>query len=107
MQPQQRFVFLVISLIFNIGFIGFDIWIANRMGRIADHPAAQPFPTLYTLQTQAARRYANGITAARGRITQLSWQKFTPAQWTEILPVASADEVQRLSQMMIQRLNGK
>ena len=76
------------------------------MGRIADHPAAQPFPTLYTLQTQAARRYANGI-AARGRITQLGWQKFTPAQWAEILPTASADEIHRLSQIIIQRLNSK
>jgi len=77
------------------------------MGRIADHPAAQPFPTLYTLQTQAARRYANGITAARGRITQLGWQKFTPDDWAEILPTASADEIHRLSQMIIQRLNSK
>ena len=100
-------LFLSITLVFNIGFIGFDIWIAKRMGRIADHPAAQPFPTLYTLQTQAARRYANGITAARGRITQLGWQKFTPDDWAEILPTASADEIHRLSQMIIQRLNSK
>lgn len=41
-------LFLAIALVFNIGFIGFDIWIAKRMGRIADHPAAQPFPTLST-----------------------------------------------------------
>ena len=77
------------------------------MGRIADHPAAQPFPTLYTLQTQAARRYANGITAARGRITQLGWQKFTTTDWADILPTANEDDVRKLSQMMIQRLNDK
>jgi len=31
-------LFLAIALVFNIGFIGFDIWIANRMGRIAAPP---------------------------------------------------------------------
>ena len=100
-------LFLAIVLVFNIGIIGFDIWIAKRMGRIAHHPAAQPFPTLYTLQTQAARRYANGITAARGRITQLGWQNFTSTDWANILPTANEDDVRKLSQMMIQRLNGK
>lgn len=81
--------------------------------KTAKHSAVQAFPVRYVLQTKETTATwllgynAKGLSAALGYRAPLNWQKFTPAQWTEILPVASADEVHRLSQMMIQRLNGK
>ncbi|WP_289006418.1 hypothetical protein, partial [uncultured Kingella sp.] len=78
--------------------------------KIAKHPAAQAFPIRYILQTKESTATwllgynAKGLSA---NFLSLNWQNFTPADWAEILPAASADEVHRLSQMIIQRLNSK
>ena len=70
-------LFLAIALIFNIGFIGFDIWIANRMGRIADPPrAVLPHP-LHPANTSS--------TPLRQRHHRRSRQNY-PAELAKIYP---------------------
>ncbi|WP_369586667.1 hypothetical protein [Kingella oralis] len=77
--------------------------------KIAHHPTEQPCPITYTLQTKASFRYllAKGIFASRGMSLSPDWQKFTATDWAEILPTATPNEVQQLSQMIIQRLNNQ
>ena len=101
---------LLLFWLFFYTALPFNFFMMFRQARkIAHHPTEQPCPITYTLQTKASFRYflAKGIFASRGMNLRPDWQNFTATDWAEILPVASADEVQRLSQMMIQRLNGK
>jgi len=77
--------------------------------KIANHPTEQSCPITYTLQTKASFRYFldKGIFASRGMNLHPDWQNFTATDWAEILPTATPNEVQQLSQMIIQRLNNQ
>ena len=100
---------LIIWLFFYTA-LPFNFFMMFRQARkIAHHPTEQPCPITYTLQTKASFRYflAKGIFASRGMNLRPNWQNFTATDWANILPTASADDVRKLSQMMIQRLNGK
>ena len=100
---------LIIWLFFYTA-LPFNFFMMFRQARkIAHHPTEQPCPITYTLQTKASFRYflAKGIFASRGMNLRPNWQNFTATDWANILPTASADEVHRLSQMIIQRLNDK
>ena len=95
------FFYTALSLNFFIMF--------KHQRKIANHPTEQSCPITYTLQTKASFRYFldKGIFASRGMNLRPDWQNFTATDWANILPTASADEVHRLSQIIIQRLNDK
>ena len=99
---------LLLFWLFFYTALPFNFFMMFRQARkIAHHPTEQPCPITYTLQTKASFRYflAKGIFASRGMNLSPDWQKFTATDWAEILPTATPNEVQQLSQMIIQRLN--
>ena len=101
---------LLLFWLFFYTALPFNFFMMFRQARkIAHHPTEQPCPITYTLQTKASFRYFldKGIFASRGMNLRPDWQNFTATDWANILPTASADEVHRLSQIIIQRLNDK
>ena len=101
---------LLLFWLFFYTALPFNFFMMFRQARkIAHHPTEQSCPITYTLQTKASFRYFldKGIFASRGMNLRPDWQNFTATDWANILPTASADDVHKLSQMMIQRLNGK
>ena len=101
---------LLLFWLFFYTALPFNFFIMFKQARkIANHPTEQPCSITYTLQTKASFRYllSKGIFASRGMNLSPDWQKFTATDWAEILPTATPNEMQQLSQMIIQRLNNQ
>lgn len=54
-----------------------------------------------------SRDNTKGLTVVRGIALRLDYTTFTQRDWQTVLPTATPNEVQQLSQMIIQRLNNQ
>ena len=85
----------------------FTLWLTKRYNRVLDLPTNTPQPATYYVRFKGSRDNTKGLTVVRGVALRLDYTTFTQRDWQAVLPTAAPDEVQQLSQMIIQRLNNQ
>ena len=83
------------------------IWLTKRYNRVLDLPTNTPQPATYYVRFKDSRDNTKGLTVVRGIALRLDYTTFTQRDWQTVLPTATPNEVQQLSQMIIQRLNNQ
>ncbi|MGF6148741.1 Uncharacterised protein [Kingella potus] len=84
----------------------FTLWLIKRYNRVLDLPAHEPQAATYSVRFKNRGKDKKGLSVARSVGSNLNYAEFTLRDWQAVLPRAGEEDVRRLSQIIVRRLNG-
>ena len=98
---------IIVFALYNIITPLSTLWLMKRYNRFLDLPTGVSQPATYYLRFKEIRNVPKGLSVHRSITVRLNYSKLTPHDWQTVLPQAEQNEVHRLSQIIIQRLNSQ